>query len=117
MTNALTRQHMPVPASATPITIAELGRRYATPAARERDGVTVVWRGIDQGTDEHGEPLPMHPDAKAPSGLDFGQARVDLRYEGMPVWTVEHGCGGWWVLTHDDALSVGADSVLVLSEK
>lgn len=26
------------------ITIAELGRRYATSAARERDGVTVVWR-------------------------------------------------------------------------
>jgi hypothetical protein len=97
----------------TTITIQQLGDYYASPAARKRDGVAVVWRGIDQGNDERGEPLPIPPDARKPCGLNFARARVALRYHGQRVLSVEHAAGSWWVLVEWDACQVEAGAVLV----
>jgi hypothetical protein len=103
--------------AATEITIAELGVRYNDAADRDRDGVRIVYRGIDPGADSI-----IAPDERTPSGLVFGQAAFQLSYNGETVRTIEQGYrpdlpdrSGFWILTDEDAYVAEMDTPLMIA--
>jgi len=94
---------------------------YADYDLRRRDGVRVVWRGVDYGDEA------VHPDARAASGLSFVEARIAVWLNGSQVRSIESAYSGrrwnkrgrrweavvgYWAMMEDDAALVELSDVV-----